>query len=342
MSDIEDYFDEDDDYYYWEEDPVDGVAGWADDLAEHTVQSPVWQEGDPDYDSNDSPSDWDYSSDDYYDHDPPPPRKIQADPSSGTDPNKGKTQQLKRKRTDDDATAGTKRRKPAQPGSSQVPPAETQSPIKYRTEISPEQSPTILQAEEGGEKVAILKDWRARFPTDGDEHPGEQDGGGTRAQEAVASVGGRGSHSGGSTRHKALPQSRLPKPRTQERTTRKSRPEVKASTVFMEKKPNGVAQPSGTESKPLLATSKADTLTNTMVLATMPNGHQNQPHSRKRKQADIADQAENNNKVDENSKRQKGGTVSSNKRVTKEGNSVFNTNESSKRMATRSGKGGRK
>ncbi|KZF23027.1 hypothetical protein L228DRAFT_268391 [Xylona heveae TC161] len=64
MSDEEDYYGDDDEYIYYDDEPLDVV----DDLAEHTMHSPVWQE-DPRYETLDYFSDWDYYSDDFYDED---------------------------------------------------------------------------------------------------------------------------------------------------------------------------------------------------------------------------------------------------------------------------------
>ena len=70
MSDDDYYMDDDfggfDDDLYWDDDVSQNLA---DDLAEHTMPSPVYPE-DPHYEMMAGYSDWEYYSDDYYDDDP--------------------------------------------------------------------------------------------------------------------------------------------------------------------------------------------------------------------------------------------------------------------------------
>lgn len=298
-------------------------AAWADDLAEHTIHSPVWQEGEPDWDPDDYWSDY---SDDYYDN-VPAPRKNKD--SAAED--KAKTT-LKRKRTED--VVGSKKRKLDESGNTQVTPAEDRPLVKYRNDFPRSQSPPILEVN-GIEKVAILKDWRERFPSDDDGLLREQNVDGAHAQQVTEAVDKKktDSQSNGSK----ASQSRLSKSRIQEKVLRKPKSEAKISTVSTKNKANGVTQPDETGPKALQSKFGADTLSNTKALATLPNGH---TASRKRKQSDTISQTEEN-RVDDKSKRQKG-VPSNSTRVTKETKSVPATSTTGKRTSTRSGKGGGK
>ena len=72
-------FDGGDDYYYWDDAASQDVA---DDLAEHTMPSPVYLE-DPAYEMMGGYSDWEYYSDDYYDDDP---NLLKKNPQAGSPP----------------------------------------------------------------------------------------------------------------------------------------------------------------------------------------------------------------------------------------------------------------
>ena len=72
-------FDGGDDYYYWDDAASQDVA---DDLAEHTMPSPVYLE-DPAYEMMGGYSDWEYYSDDYYDDDP---NLLKNNPQAGSPP----------------------------------------------------------------------------------------------------------------------------------------------------------------------------------------------------------------------------------------------------------------
>src|SRR5262249_25766138 len=60
--------DDDDDYYYYDVDSLSS-GNLADELAEHAMPSPVYQE-DARYEMMAALSDWEYYSDDYWDDDP--------------------------------------------------------------------------------------------------------------------------------------------------------------------------------------------------------------------------------------------------------------------------------
>lgn len=68
-----------DDYYFWEDAASQDVA---DDLAQHTMPSPVYLE-DPAYEMMGGYSDWEYYSDDYYDDDP---NLLKKNPQAGSPP----------------------------------------------------------------------------------------------------------------------------------------------------------------------------------------------------------------------------------------------------------------
>lgn len=72
-------FDGLDDYYFWDDAASQDVA---DDLAEHTMPSPVYLE-DPAYEMMGGYSDWEYYSDDYYDDDP---NLLKKNPQAGSPP----------------------------------------------------------------------------------------------------------------------------------------------------------------------------------------------------------------------------------------------------------------
>ncbi len=193
MSDDEDYFD-DDEYLYVEDDPVAEAVSvdfiflhviirytWLcslpsnlfpdlcaqDDLAEHTMHSPVWQEYDPSYDLTDVWSDWEYYSDDYYDEEPARKKQILASIGDGAAHAGGK-----RKATSNNGGRWKRRRlEPTAdiPGmsldeftGSNVGRTTLAAPIVlWRSKERPQEEPVFQQG--NGEIVALLKDWREIF-----------------------------------------------------------------------------------------------------------------------------------------------------------------------------------
>ncbi|KAL2043934.1 hypothetical protein N7G274_003454 [Stereocaulon virgatum] len=155
MSDDECFYDEDDELN------VD-LYSEAEDLAAHTVHSPVWIDYHPDWDTLSVPSDWEYYSDEYWDHTSP------------------KTFSKKRKKGPDnkDASASTdsvqrspekKRRLASErriPKLSLGEPNLAVSAVIWKSKsemlTSPEE-PTITGG--SGETVSLLADWRERFET---------------------------------------------------------------------------------------------------------------------------------------------------------------------------------
>ena len=141
---------------------------YQDDLAEHTMHSPVWPDYDPSFEVADDFSDWDYYSDDYYDQDVP---QVKA---NGPNPNRSGTRltSMKRKVIEPHPTK-RKRRKVSQ--GEEIPDLSLGEPLHaslvgvgsnkpvviWKTEDGSIPLPVI--AAEQGEKVALLKDWKERF-----------------------------------------------------------------------------------------------------------------------------------------------------------------------------------
>ncbi|KAI9875298.1 MAG: hypothetical protein M1830_008652 [Pleopsidium flavum] len=191
MSDDEDHFD-DDEYLYIEDGPVAEAVSvnfstchvhhrWLhrlpsdifskfcmqDDLAEHTMHSPVWQEYDPSYDLTEFWSDWEYYSDDYYDEEPARKEKSMTRIRGGTVHTGGK-----RKTTSNDG--GRWKRRRLEP-TADIPATTldhfadsgagtttfTAPIVLWRSKESPQREPLFQQG--NGERVALLKDWREIF-----------------------------------------------------------------------------------------------------------------------------------------------------------------------------------
>ena len=137
------------------------TLAFQEDLAPHSVHSPVWIDYQPDWDTVSVPSDWEYYSDDYWDHDSP------------------KTSSKKRKRTsqDEETAAGTngvgegaRRKRKKLDSDKRIPKlslGELSLPCsaviwKSKSEIFKSfEGPTIIGG--SGEKVSLLEDWRERF-----------------------------------------------------------------------------------------------------------------------------------------------------------------------------------
>ncbi|KAI9802561.1 MAG: hypothetical protein M1833_001633 [Piccolia ochrophora] len=173
MSDDEEYYEEDDDYFYWEEEPLDGLGALADDLCEHAVQSPVWQDGAADV--LDEWSDWEYYSDDYYDQDKTTRPKA-APHSVSEEPPRA---QLKRKRENEERSS--KRTKvDGSHGQGFNVEDSSRTVVKWRVEDN-EQNPPLVEGRKL-ESVALLRDWKERFMSvdsdsangDGSSQPNER------------------------------------------------------------------------------------------------------------------------------------------------------------------------
>ncbi|SLM34799.1 hypothetical protein LPUS_03749 [Lasallia pustulata] len=159
MSDDDEYYD-DDDYFYID----DGPVAEADDLAEHTMHSPVWREHASD-DTAEYWSDWAYYTDDYYDQGSPK-RQRQRVAGQGITEAKDK---------DSKGTHVGKRRRKLLP-IKDIPELSLGESLDSDTEKSVAAIPTVIWrlkeahdpieypivTEGEGEKVALLKDWREK------------------------------------------------------------------------------------------------------------------------------------------------------------------------------------
>ncbi|KAL8740303.1 MAG: hypothetical protein Q9190_006978 [Brigantiaea leucoxantha] len=150
--DDEDYYDEDDDFYI--EDPY----AEADDLAEHTMQSPVWLNYDPDIDIDECWSDWDYYSDDFYDDEALKSKRQEishVQPGSQAAGERASKSKIRPTDKISELSSGeaydyTRRR------------SIQQRPIvRWKSRSTSPQLPVLDKNE--GETVTLLKDWKERF-----------------------------------------------------------------------------------------------------------------------------------------------------------------------------------
>jgi hypothetical protein len=157
-------FDGLDDYYIWDDAASQDVA---DDLAEHTMPSPVYLE-DPAYEMMGGYSDWEYYSDDYYDDDP---NLLNNNPQGGSPP-----AALKFPNVQTNSHAAQKRgRKRKLADTEDIPNLSLSAPglaeivqnighnivgTTWKTEKS--DSEKLYQRGEA-KRVALLKDWRNVF-----------------------------------------------------------------------------------------------------------------------------------------------------------------------------------
>ncbi|KAL9130419.1 MAG: hypothetical protein Q9217_001386 [Psora testacea] len=131
------------DYIEWDGGPYSAV----DDLAEHTMHSPVWISYDPDHDIADYISDWEISPDEYFDEGSSTARKRKAGKGNG----KGGHQEKRRK------LQLTKKISTLSLGEA-TPPSE---PVVWRARDERLRSPDLPVLREGDAgRVALLKDWR--------------------------------------------------------------------------------------------------------------------------------------------------------------------------------------
>ncbi|KAL2001736.1 hypothetical protein VTN02DRAFT_1321 [Thermoascus thermophilus] len=176
MSDDEDFYDDefDEDYVWFEDASPDA----ADDLAGTAINSPILID-DPSLDVEESFSDWDYYSDDYYDDDPSMirrdartrlPREKSSLTAHGT-----KTPARKKRRL-----APTAEIPELSLGAAAVGDLESMrlDPTSFRSVVwrrpSHESITPELHEPGDGEKVALLKNWREIFKT---SQPGKNDSG---------------------------------------------------------------------------------------------------------------------------------------------------------------------
>jgi hypothetical protein len=157
-------FDGGDDYYFWDDAASQDVA---DDLAEHTMPSPVYLE-DPAYEMMGGYSDWEYYSDDYYDDDP---NLLKNNPQAGSPPaslklwygqaNSSKAQKRGRKRK----LVDTEEIPPLSlsgPGLVEIVQNIGQNIVGTTWKVDKPKSEEPYQQGEA-KRVALLKDWRNVF-----------------------------------------------------------------------------------------------------------------------------------------------------------------------------------
>ncbi|KAH0537418.1 hypothetical protein FGG08_005771 [Glutinoglossum americanum] len=163
MSDEEDFLD--DEYWEYEDCPNDGVAAWADDLAEHTIHSPVWADIDPNFEMEEFWSDWENYSDDYYDGDTRKSTKVEGN-GIRSSPKPGE----KRKRAISDSVRRKRRKREERTPSLSLGDSLDASAVQvglvapiviWRAKGSPERP--LLHDSEEAEEVSVLKDWRERL-----------------------------------------------------------------------------------------------------------------------------------------------------------------------------------
>ncbi|KAL8921770.1 MAG: hypothetical protein Q9208_005527 [Pyrenodesmia sp. 3 TL-2023] len=170
MADI--LFDDDDDDDLWIEDPY----AEADDLAEHTMHSPVLVNYDPAFESNDVLTDWDCYSDDYFDLELPQPKRRRFEEGP---PSKSQRRIPKSTKNLPELSLGD----PA--SSDEEIKARARSTVVWKTSVDSRTLPVVKDGQE--EKVSILKDWKERFkppPRGSEVKPARSDG----SQRAVAVV----------------------------------------------------------------------------------------------------------------------------------------------------------
>lgn len=193
MSDDEDYYDDDDDdYFYIDDGPVAEavrvihaasrsnfvlIFGPQDDLAEHTIHSPVLRDHDPSDDLTEYWSDWEYYSDDYYDE---APSRSNKDLLS----NGGDSRQTGEKRKFI-ANNGGRRKRPKQDSAEDIIRINFADRTGYGDGGSRSNAPIVVWRSKevaknetvthqgNGETVALLKDWREVFGTPSYSHDGD-------------------------------------------------------------------------------------------------------------------------------------------------------------------------
>lgn len=158
MSDIEDYayspYDDIDDLLY----DADPAPELADDLAEHSIPSPVYQDEIAGYELQEYHSDWEYYSDDYMDDDP---ALLRTNPQDG-----GPTQKaVKRKKKDniDVSKRGTKRKLSEKVDVEQSERELLTRCIKGTVWGKPRQQNPPSYNPGQGAKVALMKNWKEIF-----------------------------------------------------------------------------------------------------------------------------------------------------------------------------------
>ena len=130
------------------------------DLAAHTVHSPVWIDYHPDWDTLSVPSDWEYYSDDYWDH--ASPKTLSTKRKVGSH-NKDTATSI------DGIERGPKKRKRLA-SEKRIPELSLGEPTLAVSAVIWKSKSEVLTSAEGptitggsGQKVSLLADWRDRF-----------------------------------------------------------------------------------------------------------------------------------------------------------------------------------
>ncbi|KAL8949412.1 MAG: hypothetical protein Q9222_004481 [Ikaeria aurantiellina] len=146
--------DDDDEDDFWIEDPY----AEADDLAEHTMHSPVLVNYDPAFEIGTDWSDWEYYSDDFYDSDSPKRkrRKLEDADNGPKTPIHGKKQ--RKSKTLGEIPALSLGLPAGYNGGQEQSPA---SVVVWKTREALPEPPILKDGQQ--EKVSILKDWKERF-----------------------------------------------------------------------------------------------------------------------------------------------------------------------------------
>ncbi|KAL8690974.1 MAG: hypothetical protein Q9218_003694 [Villophora microphyllina] len=146
-------FDEDDDDDLWIDDPY----AEADDLAEHTMQSPVLVNYDPNIELEDGWTDWEYYSDDFWDEEGPDRKRRKLRKS-----NNGRGSSTVKLEQNSKRTEKIPKLSLGEPASSDDEKiTRTRQPVVWRIKGNSPRPPIVQAGKE--EKVSILKDWRERF-----------------------------------------------------------------------------------------------------------------------------------------------------------------------------------
>ncbi|KAL8660923.1 MAG: hypothetical protein Q9202_006099 [Teloschistes flavicans] len=142
-------FDDDDDDDFWGEE--------LDDLAEHTVQSPCLVNYDPGIELDDGWTDWEYYSDDFWDDETPKPKrqKVLNDGIEHGQATGRKRRRMKAGERIPELSLG----ETATLDEEKL--AAIEQPVVWKIRGNSPKPPTVKAGK--GEKVSILKDWKARF-----------------------------------------------------------------------------------------------------------------------------------------------------------------------------------
>ncbi|KAL8738429.1 MAG: hypothetical protein Q9181_000772 [Wetmoreana brouardii] len=152
MADV--LFDDDDEDDYWIDDPY----AEADDLAEHTMQSPVLINYDPAIELEEGWTDWEYYSDDFFDFEEPRRKRRKVDKT-------GNGSEATTMKHNQQSLKSTKKLLELSLGEAASSDEEdcfrSQATVVWKVRGDSPMPPTVEAGQE--EKVSILKDWRERF-----------------------------------------------------------------------------------------------------------------------------------------------------------------------------------